>query len=279
MIKIVVDSACDVPAEIVQDYGITVVPVLLQLGGETLRDGVDISRETFYQRMVEAERAPQTAAPPIGAFSEVFARLTTDGHQVLSISIAAALSGTYNAARQAAQMVDAERIICLDSRMISFPIAYLALAAAQAAAAGQPLTAIVAALETLRERCVLLVGLDTLHNLEQGGRIGRVRALLGGMLNVKPILEVHNSEVFACAQVRTSRRVAPRLVELAAERGAWEALSVLYTTDREPALQLGEQCIAAGLIPRDELQIAQVTAALGTHAGPAAIGIGGLLRA
>jgi fatty acid kinase fatty acid binding subunit len=237
VIKIVVDSTADIPPDIRSEYGISVVPVLVQFGRETLRDDVDITRDEFYARLVQCEEPPKTAAPSVGMFESEFRKLAADGSAILSISLAGALSGTFAAAQQAARLVDGARIACVDSQTVAMPLTYMALAAAKAAQAGRTLEELVELVESLRPRMVILVALDTLRYLEKGGRIGRVRALLGTMLSVKPILEVRDAQVNPVEQIRTWRRVPPRLVELMQARGAYDKLSVQYTTGRESAEQ------------------------------------------
>ncbi len=158
------------------------------------------------------------------------------------------------------------------------PMTYLAMAAARAAQQGMALDAIVAMLEALRPRMVLYVALDTLRYLEKGGRIGRVRALLGTMLNVKPILELRDGEVHPVEQVRTWRRVPDRLVELMQARGAFDEVSALYTTDRESAERLADRAAAAGLAARERMRVVQTGAVIGTHVGPGAVAIAGMLK-
>ena len=280
-VHIVVDSTADIPADARAAYHIHVVPVLLHRQGETLRDDIDISRDEYYRWIAEHDELPTTSAPSVGMFEEVFRELTRDGGAVLSISVAAGLSATYNAAVQAARLVLVEgaRIICVDSHSIAMPIAYLALAAARRLAQGATLEEAVALVETLREQTVAYVALQTLRYLERGGRISRTRALLGTLLDVKPILEVRNSQVLPVERVRTWRRVPERLLELAQARGAYQELSVVYTTNRAEAESLADACAAAGLLARDRIRTVQIGAVLGTHMGPGALGITGLLNA
>jgi DegV family protein with EDD domain len=211
-------------------------------------------------------------------FEEVFRRVAADGSQVLSISVAGALSGTYNAARQAAQLIEGARIACVDSQTATMSFGFLALAAAKAIQAGAAHDEAVALIEQQRARAVLYVALDTLRYLEKGGRIGRMRALLGTMLSVKPILEVRNAEIVPVEQVRTSRRVPPRLVELGQARGAFADLAVLYTTTRDTAEQMADLCASAGLLPRAQILTVQATGVLGVHTGPGALGLAGILK-
>ena len=279
MIKIVVDSTADMPPELRAENGIAVVPMLAQFGAQTLRDDIDITRDEFYARLVASQDPPKTAAPSIGMFEEVFRELAADGSEILSLSLASDLSGTFAAAQQAARLVEGARIACVDSRTVAMPLTYMAVAAARAARAGRTLDELVALVESMRPRMIILVALQTLRYLEKGGRIGRVRALLGTVLNVKPILEVRDAQVNPVEQVRTWKRVLPRLVELMQLRGAFEELSVQYTTDRESAEQLADLCAAAGLMARERIRAAQAGAVLGTHVGPGALALTGMLKA
>ncbi len=278
LIKIVVDSTADIPADLRAEYGIAVVPVLAQFGRETLRDDIDISRDEFYARLAASDQPPKTAAPSVGMFEETFRGLAADRSEILSISLVGKLSGTYNAARQAAQLVEGARIVCVDCQTTTMPMGFMAIRAARAIRAGASLDEAVALVESLRPRAVLYVALQTLRYLEMGGRIGRMRALLGAMLSVKPILEVRDSEVQPVEQVRTWKRVPPRLVELMQSRGSFDDLAVLYTTTRDTAEQLADLCAAAGLLPRERIYVVQAGGVLGTHVGPGALGLGGLLK-
>jgi DegV family protein with EDD domain len=279
VIKVVVDSTADIPPDVRADYNITVIPLLVHFGRESLRDDIDITRDQFYARLVESKELPKTSAPSVGMFEEVYRALTADGSEILSISVASKLSATFGASVQAAGMVEGARIACVDSRTVAMPLTYLAIAAARAAREGCSLDELVALVEEMRSRTLLYLSLDTLHYLEKGGRIGRTRALLGTMLNVKPILEVRDAEVQPVEQVRTWKRVPPRMVELVRARGELDELSVLYTTSRQGAEQLADLCADGGLMARERIRVVQASSTLGTHVGPGALGITGLLKA
>ena len=266
------------PADLRAKYDITVVPVLAQFGQETLRDDIDISRDEFYRRLVESDEPPKTASPSVGMFEETFRRLAVDGSEILSISLVGALSGTYNAARQAAQLVDGTRIACVDSHTVTMPMTFLTIAAAEAIRAGKSLDEAARLIEEMSPRAVLYIALETLRYLEKGGRIGRMRALLGAMLSVKPIMQVRNSEVQPVEQVRTWKRVPPRMVELGQSRGAFANMAMLYTTTRDTAEHLADLCAAAGMLPREQIYVVQAGGVLGTHVGPGAIGLAGILK-
>jgi DegV family protein with EDD domain len=278
VIKLVVDSTADLPHALYREYDITVVPVLAQFGAETLRDDIDFTRDEFYTRLVASPEPPKTAAPSVGMFETAFRSLADAGHQILSLSLAGGLSGTYNAARQAAALVEGATITCVDSYTVTMPLGFLTLKAAQAIRDGATLDQAAALVERLRMNSMLFVAFETLRYLEKGGRIGRMRALLGSMLSVKPIMEVRLSEVLPLEQVRTWKRVPPRMIELAQARGSFDQLGVLYTTTRGSAEQLADLCAAAGLMPREQIYVQQAGGVLGTHAGPGALGLAGLLK-
>lgn len=279
MIRLVVDSTADIPAQAREASRITVVPTLLHRGDETLRDGIDLTRDDYYAWLTSSPTLPRTSAPTIGMFAEAFRAGLSEGGTLICITLAAALSATHAAARQAADLVDAMRITVIDSQTMAMPISYMALAAAQAAEAGAGHAEVVALVESLRTRTVAYIGLDTLHYLEKGGRIGKVQAWLGTLLSVKPILEVRDSAIRPAAQVRTSKRVPERLIELVEQRGRYTELSVMYTTDYAAATALADTCAARGLLERDRIGVVQIGAVLGTHIGPGALAITGLLHA
>jgi DegV family protein with EDD domain len=276
VIHVVVDSTADLPEATQREFGISVVPILIQFGRETLRD-TEISHDEFYRRLTGQHSIPTTAAPPVGLFEEVFRSLTANGDSVLSISVGGDLSSTYSAAQQGARLVEGAQIVCVDSRTTITPMGFIAVAAARAAREGKSMDEIVAMIEQLKRRVVLLVALDTLRYLERGGRIGKMQAFLGTMLSVKPVLEVRDSAVLPVEQVRTSKRVPSRLVELATSRGAYRDLSIVYTTNHAGAESLADLCAQATTMPREQIQIVQAGPALGTHVGPGALGIAGIL--
>lgn len=277
MIHIVVDSTADLPAAMAAEAGITIVPILVQFGRETFKD-TELSHDEFYSRLTTLAEFPRTAAPPVGLFEEAFRALTENGNAVLSISVAQKLSSTFGAAQQAAQLLDDRQIVCIESGTTIGSYAGIALSAAEAARGGATMDELVALVERLKQKAVLVFGVDTLRYLEKGGRIGRVRAFLGTMLSVKPIIEVRGGDVLPVEQVRTSKRVLGRLVEIAKDRGEYAELGVLYTTGRAEAEALADMVVQAGLMPRDRIHITQAGPALGTHAGPGALGISGLLK-
>lgn len=278
MIRVVVDSCADMPEALVKQHGITVVPLAVQFGRESLRDGVEISRDEFYRRLAETQATsmPKTSQPALGEFESAYRELLRDADGVVSIHISGKLSGTVRAAQQAAEMVDRERVRVVDSGQAVMTQGYMAIAAAEAASAGAGLDEIVRLVENIATRGFIYVGLDTLRYIQQGGRIGRMQAFLGTLLSVKPIFEVANGEVHPLEQVRSAKRVAARLGEMAQAQAPLDELAVLYTTDAQLARQLADQIAAAGTFPRDKIVVAQIGAVIGTHIGPGGLGVNGI---
>jgi DegV family protein with EDD domain len=280
VVKVVVDSTADLPEKLVQEYDITVVPLSVQFGSQSYRDGIDISKDAFYERLVQPGQVmPTTSQPSLGDFEEVYRRLTADGSTVLSLHLHQRFSGTVRAAQQAAQLVGEDKVQVIDSGQIAMGLGFIAIEAVKALREGKSIDQIRELVRSLSDRTYLYVGLDTLQYLQQGGRIGRTRAFLGSLLSVKPIIFVRDGEPQPLEQVRTTKRIIPRLVELAVAEGPVDHLAVLYTSDRSQAQQLADRLVEAGLITADKLVIAQKGGVIGTHIGPGGIAVNGIRRA
>ncbi|MBF4509499.1 MAG: DegV family protein [Aeromicrobium sp.] len=191
---VVTDSTSDIPKEVAEDLGIAVVPLSVSLNGETFVDG-SISLADFFARMKAARDFPKTSQPSVGAFASAFESALESCAEVLCVTISHKLSGTYESATEAAKRFG-DRVHVFDSLNLSWGEGYQAVAAARAAAAGASLGEIKHTLEDLRSRVHMVVGLDSLDNLAKGGRIGKVSAMLGGMLNLKVLLTVGSDGAF-----------------------------------------------------------------------------------
>lgn len=193
-ICVVTDSTSDIPKEMAEEYGITVVPLSVSIGSETFDDG-DLSIEEFFSRMNAAPELPKTSQPSVGRFSETFRHCLENFSDVVCITISNRLSGTFESATEAARAFG-ERVHVLDTLNLSWGEGYQVIEAAKAAAAGATVADIKARFHELRSRANMVVGLDSLDNLARGGRIGRVSQLLGGLLNLKVLLTVGSDGAF-----------------------------------------------------------------------------------
>ena len=247
------------------------MPLTITFDGASLLDGVDITADEFYRRLPAATGHPQTSQPSPGRFEEVYRKLLAEHDEVVSVHISGRLSGTLASAQQGAELAGAERIHVVDSGFASMPLGALVLVASAAAAAGEGAAGVVAAVERVREATRVFFGVSTLEYLKRGGRIGSARALLGSVLQIKPILSIEHGEVVPLEQVRTQGRVMSRLVELAAatDRGSRLCLVIGHAGAAAAADELAER-----LEPHAEsLLIQPLGPVVGAHAGPGTVGV------
>lgn len=272
-VAVVVDSTCDIPRELREQLGITVVPQLILFGSEQFRDGIDLSNDEFYARLEEGKVHPTSSQPSPGDFADAYERLAGDHEGIISIHLSGKLSGTVRSAQQAAEMVQGVPIRVVDTGSVSLGLGFLGIEAARMAQEGKSLDEIAAAVEAMVPRVVLWAVLDTLKYLERGGRIGKGRALLGTLLNVKPMIYIRG-EVLPGERVRSHKKAITRMVELATEEGPYRHLAVLYSTGRELAEELADRLGA--IHPRDQIVVTQLTGVIGVHGGPGVLAVTGV---
>lgn len=285
MIKLVTDSTADIAPALREAYDVQVVPLRVQFGAESFREGIDLDNDQFYTRLVQGDVFPTTSTPPVGAFVETYERLLTECDQIISIHISGKLSSTVQTARQAARMVIethqattgiTPRIEVIDSLFASMIVTTMLQTAHQHIAADKPMDTVLAAIEDLRQRAFIYIGVDTLKFLERGGRIGHARAFLGTLLRVKPIVQVVNGEVTPVEQVRTTRRMHARLHELVHQQAPLQTLSIVYTTESSAAEALRDSLAATHVLKPAHIQVVQTGSVIGTHIGPGGIGMLGI---
>jgi DegV family protein with EDD domain len=271
-VAIVTDSTADLPPELTRSRSITVVPLTLNFEGKSLLDGVDIRPDDFYRRLPSATTHPTTSQPSPGRFAEAYSSLLGDHDSVVSIHISEKLSGTYASARQAADMTDPKRVRVVDSELVSMSLGLITLAASTLASSGADVEAIEAKVLDMRAHVQTYFSVATLEFLRRGGRIGRASALLGSVLQVKPVLCIRDGQVTPLERVRTFERALNRVVELTREvdRGKGVCLIVGHADAQADA-----ERIARELDPIAEtLMIQPLGPVVGTHAGPGVVGVG-----
>jgi DegV family protein with EDD domain len=269
-IRIVTDSTCDLPAELVRANNITVVPMYINVGAEAFRDGIDITRQQFYEQLPAFKHHPTPAAPSPGLFRQVYEQLAAEGAtEILSIHIAVKLSAVVDMAAQGAKETTTIPVTVLDSRQLSMGTGFQVLAAAQAAAAGRSMPEIVAMLEDQISRTRTFAALDTLEFLRRSGRMNFALAFLGSLLHIKPFLKMYNGNPTA-ERVRTRGKAMNRLIELLEQAAPLEQAAILHShaTDRAEALKKQVQ----HLLPVGELIFEEITPVLGAHIGPGVVG-------
>ena len=271
-VAIVTDSTADLPPELAASRSITVVPLTLNFEGQSLLDGVDIQPDEFYRRLPSVTTHPTTSQPSPGRFAEAYSSLLADHDAIVSIHISEKLSGTYASARQAADMTDPKRIRVVDSELVSMSLGLISLVASAMATGGAEAETIEAKVLEMRSHIQTYFSVATLEFLRRGGRIGRASALLGSVLQVKPVLCIRDGLVTPLERVRTFDRALNRIVELAREtdRGHGVCVIVGHANAASDAERIGRE-----LEPIAEtLMIQPLGPVVGAHAGPGVVGVG-----
>lgn len=272
---IVTDSTADLSPEVQARLGVAMVPLIINWDGQTYRDKLDLTPTEFYRRLRTSKSLPKTGAPSLAAFEATFREQLKEHEAVLCLSLAAALSGTCDVARRAAESVDPQRISVIDSGSVSVCIGWLAELAISLAAQDLPAAEIAGRVETARSRLRVLALLETLTFLQRGGRIGRAAALAGTLLSVKPILSVRDGEVGPVERVRTMNGAVRRLVELVGAEGPLERLGVVHADS--PAYAAEVEDLLHARFPEVSVDRGELGPVVGTHGGPGVIGVGFLL--
>jgi DegV family protein with EDD domain len=270
VVRIVTDSTADLTPEQQRAAGITVVPLNVHFGDEVFRDHVDLSTDEFFRRLKASPQLPRTSQPSVGAFEEAYRSLRRGGDEVVSVHLSSKVSGTYNSALMAAQSVGEGKIDVVDSLSTSMALGFMALEGAKLAKAGRDRTAVAECLQSLVPKAHVICVVDTLTYLERGGRIGKARALLGSLLNVKPILQLKDGEVVPLGRARGRPQALSRLVELLERDGKVSQLAIMHGAAQADAEQLRER--VAPSYPGVDIQLTEIGAVLGTHTGPGVIG-------
>ncbi len=269
-IRIVTDSTCDLPDEIIKKYGITVVPLYINVGEKGYLDGIELTRMQFYERLPDWDPPPTTATPSPESFMDAYMRLADEGaSEVLSIHISISLSATVDVARVAADRVTAVPVTVLDSRQLSLGTGFLVERAAQAAAEGKSMDKILEILDDQVSRTHVFAALETLEFLRRSGRMNGAVAGIGSLLQIKPLLKMYEGDPTS-ERVRTSNGASKRLLELLEEKKPFERIALVHTHADEKARALLEQVNAK--LPEGKITSVDITPVIGAHIGPGAIG-------
>lgn len=268
--RLITDSAADLPPALAAELQITVVPAIVRFGTESFEDRVDLSAAQFYQRLATSATLPQTSAPAPGRFAVEYERLIQDGHDVVVVTVIGSMSGIYNAARVAAQDYPG-RVRVVDSTNLSLAEGWVAVAAARAARAGAGLAEVAALAESVTPRVHLWAVLDTLEFAYRGGRVSAAQAWVGGLLQVKPILDIYDSKVVVGERVRTLHKAVTRLLQIVAEAGPLDEIGVIHAAAPELGAEVQRRLQASH--PERNIVLVETGPAVGVHAGPGAVGV------
>ncbi len=274
-VAIVTDSTADLPPSLRDQHHVTVVPLNVHFGNEVYRDQVDITTDAFMERLQRSPVLPTTSQPASGLFEETFRDLAADHDGVVAVLISGKLSGTVMSATIARDAVaDLVPVEVVDSRNASLGLGFQVLRAAELAAEGMSAPDIAARLQSETAAYHLVFFVDTLEYLQRGGRIGKAAAMVGSMLNLKPLLRVDEGQIVPFERTRTRGRARRGLIEFARSLPRTERMAVVHSTTAAEAEQLAAELSATALLPRDRMVVAQFGPVIGTHVGPGAMGVG-----
>ncbi len=275
MVKIVADTTSGLPREILKELGIPLIPQIVNFGEESYRDDSELDTATFLQKLKASSTLPKTAAPPPALYNPIFAQAEKDGEVVIVIAPSAKVSGTVRAAQVAAQDFPKSKVHVVDSQTIAGNLASLVLLAGRWAQDGESADTILKRLENWIPRGRIYFLVNTLEYLQKGGRIGGAKALLGELLQVKPILTVREGQVEPFEQQRTKKRALRRLVEVVEEqcpKSGNAHLCVMQADALQEAEALRDELKASmGL---SHIPIYELPPAIVVHGGPGVLGIG-----
>jgi len=272
VVRIVTDSTADLSPAIAKELDISVVPLNVHFGEVTYRDGIDLSAEEFFQKLVSSPILPTTTQPSVGAFLEVYNALAEETDEIASIHISAKLSGTYNSALVAKNSLEKScRIEVIDSFQATMATGLIVVAAAQAARTGANLDEVLGVIKKAISRIRILALLDTLEYLQKGGRIGKAQAFLGTILNVKPLIKLEDGEVHPVERVRSRAKAIQRLCDFVESFPHISDMTIMHSATPEEAEALADRLDP--VFPKNRIYIASFGPVIGTYTGPGALGV------
>jgi len=266
-IKVVTDSGSDIPLEVAKKLGITVVPVYIYFGDKAYKDGVDIGPDELYKRLVEGPIYPTTTQPMPADFAKTYSELCKDADAIVSVHLPTKVSGTYNAALQGIEAAKPKcEVHVVDSLSVSVGLGIVAMAAARVAKAGGNLAEVLEETKKAISQTQIRALLDTLQYLLKGGRITKTKALVGTLLNVKPILTMREGEMVQAGMARSYAKGIEQLFDFVKSHPNLQEVAISQTTVPEEAAALKKRI--ASIIGEERIQMSRVGAGLGVHGGP-----------
>ncbi|MBM3137272.1 MAG: DegV family protein [Chloroflexi bacterium] len=271
--RIVTDSTCDLPDEIIDQLDIRVIPNYINIGEASYLDGLEMTHEDFYQGLAQYPSLPKTSTPGNGVFEATYRQLAEEGaKQIISIHIHTGLSNLSNVARIAGQSISDARVTVVEVGQLALGLGFLVQAAAEASQNGKAVEEILESICDLDKRTTIFAALDTLEYLKESGRAPALLVGIANLFHIKPIIQLHQGALRLAARVRTSNHGIDWLVKSAQKMGRLEKLAVLHTNALERAKELQNriQCILPSM---KEILITEATPILGVHVGPRAVGL------
>jgi DegV family protein with EDD domain len=271
-VKVVTDSTSDIPAQLVQELGITVVPTYVVFGNKSYRDRVDITEDELYEKLVHDSVHPTTSIPSPQDFADVYGKLANETDEIISIHVTSKESGLYNSALMGKELVKKKcHIEVVDSQLVAMACGIPVIAAAKAAQSGSNLERVADVVRKSIPQIHLMIFVDTLKYVVRGGRLAKPYGLLGSVLKVRPLLTLREGKLVLTGVARTRDKAIQRLYDFVMDYPEISEIALSYSTDREDAEALAERIKAE--LPNIPLYLTRIGPVLGTHAGPGAMGV------
>lgn len=273
MIKILMDSASDCPKVEAEKMGMEIVSLQVSIAGQEFLDGVNLEKNHFYELLRETGEFPKTSQPSPQEFCDIFEKIKENGDELICILLSSALSGTYQSAVIAKEMVEYDKIYLIDSLSASYAIQILASHASQLIKKGKSALEVVREVEALKWRIKIFAALDTLEYLARGGRISKTVATLGGMVNLKPVITVkEDGTVGLIGKCLGKNKATNFILQRLKEFGVDERFPVqlIYSYGEENCKKLQERVEKEGYCVSER---GQIGTAIGAHVGPEAFGV------
>ncbi len=275
-VRVVTDSLADIPDDIAHELDIVRVPCYVHFGSESYRDRVDLSSSEFYRKLSTSSVMPTTSQASPGTFLKIYSELANTTNQIYSIHSVRTLTGMYNSARVSADALRSTdplgmQIEVVDSRATSMGLGWLAIYAARAARYGYALDEITELINDVIPRTHAIAMLDTLEYAVRGGRLGKGSALIGGLLNVKPIISLVNGEVLLVEKIRTQKRAVERLADIVLGSGPIQELAIIHAAAPEMAEALRKHFAETWF--EEQIMVCETGPVIGAHTGPGAVGV------
>ncbi|MDY6911839.1 MAG: DegV family protein [Chloroflexota bacterium] len=272
-VKVVTDSTADLPGGLARELDVTVVPLSVTFGNLSFFDGVDFDADTFYQKLQRSVYLPTTSQPATGVFAQVYDGLTDETDEIVSIHISVKLSATINSALRGHGAMDKNcHIEIIDSQNASMGLGLIVIQAARAAQSGATLKEVIEVTQEAITRTHYFGMVDTLEYLHKGGRIGKAKALMGSLLNIKPLINVCEGEVHPVGKERTRKKAMARIQRIVEGFPNIKEMAIAHSTVPDDADAFADR--VAFLFNKDRIYRSRIGPVIGTYLGPGSLAVG-----
>jgi len=266
-VRIVTDSVADLPPQVAEELGITIVPLHVRFGTTVYRDGIDLTADEFFGMLINSEILPVTSVPSPGDYAGTYDKLADETDEILVITVTSKLSGTYDVALHSVGLMKKScRVEVLDSQWAVMAEGLIVIAAARAAQSGASLNEVLDIARRNIPRAGMRAAFDTLKYLQRGGRIGKAQALLGSMLKINPIIMLKDGEVLPAAKERSRAKAIDYLYDFVMRYSNIEGMAIEYATTLDEVEMLAERL--SSRFPKERIYRSRASPVIGTHTGP-----------